>query len=541
MTNQLAGFASLPADTFAEGPPAGGNDGEGNPIDANGRTGPFDGQPVQGFSGVQFAPDNSGAFWFLSDNGFGAQDNSTDYLLRIYQVDPNFSGAENGDGSVEVQGFVQLSDPDNLIPFDRERGSRLESISNRGVDIVNQDSEERLLTGGDFDIESFVIDDSGDIWVGEEFGPYLLHFNSDGELIEAPISTPNITNLNTLNGQDPLVIGHRGASGLLPEHTLEAYSVAIAQGADFIEPDLVITSDGVLIARHEPILDDTTNVAEVFGEDRMSTKMLDGEEVTAYFAEDFTLAEIKQLRAVQSRPYRAQDFNEAFEIPTLEEVIQLVQETEAETGTQVGIYPETKHPTFFDEQGLSLEEPLVQTLQDTGFTDPSRIFIQSFEVSNLIELSSTLEAAGLGDIPLVQLFGDTEGDFVNDGGGGFSVPYDFVANFGDEAFTQEQAIATYGEELLTALSIIGEGGSYNPEAALEITYGDFANPEVIKIISSYASGLGPWKNNILLRESLDEPVDGDGDGNAEITTQLTGEVFPLVDFAHDAGLQVHPY
>ncbi|MEM8831903.1 MAG: esterase-like activity of phytase family protein [Cyanobacteria bacterium P01_G01_bin.19] len=525
MTNQLAGFASLPADTFAEGSPAGGNDGEGNPIDANGRTGPFDGQPVQGFSGVQFAPDNSGAFWFLSDNGFGAQDNSTDYLLRIYQVDPNFSGAENGDGSVEVQGFVQLSDPDNLIPFD----------------IVNQDSEERLLTGGDFDIESFVIDDSGDIWVGEEFGPYLLHFNSDGELIEAPISTPNITNLNTLNGQDPLIIGHRGASGILPEHTLEAYATAIAQGADFIEPDLVITKDGVLIARHEPMLDDTTNVAEVFGEERMSTKLLDGEEVTAYFAEDFTLEEIKMLRAVQSRPYRAQDFNEAFEIPTLEEVIQLVQETEAETGIQVGIYPETKHPTFFDEQGLSLEEPLVQTLQDTGFTESDRIFIQSFEVSNLIDLSHQLTEAGLPEISLVQLFGDTEGDFINEGGGGFSVPYDFVANFGNAEFTKEHAINTYGEELLTALGIIGEDGSYHPDVASEITYGDFANPEVIEIISSYASGLGPWKNNILLRESLDEPVDGDGDGEAEITSQLTGEVFPLIDYAHDAGLQVHPY
>ena len=525
MTNELTGFSVLPADTFAEGPPAGGNDGEGNPIDANGRTGPFEGQPIQGFSGVQFAPDNTGTFWFLSDNGFGSQDNSTDYLLRIYQADPNFAGLEEGDGSIAIENFIQLSDPNNLIDFE----------------IINEDSEDRLLTGGDFDLESFVIDNSGNIWVGEEFGPFLLHFNSDGELLEAPIATPNITNLNTLNGQDPLVIGHRGASGILPEHTLEAYSTAIAQGADFIEPDLVTTSDGVLIARHEPILDDTTNIAEVFGEDRMSTKILDGEEVTAYFAEDFTLEEIKQLRAVQSRDFRDRAFNNAFEIPTFEEVIQLVQETEAETGVQVGIYPETKHPTFFDEQDLSLEEPLVQTLQDTGFTDSDRIFIQSFEVSNLIELSATLEAAGLGDIPLVQLFGDTAGDFINDGGGGFSVPFDFVANFGNEEFLQEDAIDTYGEELLSALGIIGEDGSYNPEIAQTITYGEFANPEVIEIISSYAGGLGPWKNNILLREEIEEPVDGDGDGNAEITTQLTGEIFPLVDFAHDAGLQVHPY
>lgn len=238
MTNQLAGFAFLPADTFAEGIPAGGDDGEGNPIDANGRTGPFDGQPVQGFSGVQFAPDNTGALWFLSDNGFGEQGNSADYLLRIYQADANFTGVENGDGTIEIENFIQLSDPNNLIDFD----------------LVNEGSEDRLLTGADFDPESLVIDDRGDIWVGEEFGPYLLHFNSDGELLEAPIATPNVTNLNTLNGQDPLVIGHRGASGLVPEHTLEAYRLAIAQGADFIEPDLVSTKDGVLIVRHEPLL-----------------------------------------------------------------------------------------------------------------------------------------------------------------------------------------------------------------------------------------------------------------------------------------------
>ena len=528
MQGTLAGFASLSADTFAEGPQSGADNGSGEPISANGRTGPFDGQPVQGFSGVQFAPGGNGAFWFLSDNGFGAQSNSTDYLLRLYQVDPSFTGdIENGDGSIEVQGFVQLSDPNNLIPFD----------------IINEETEDRLLTGGDFDIESFVIDEAGDIWIGEEFGPYLLHFNSEGELLEAPIATPNIPNFNSLNGQTPLVIGHRGASGVLPEHTLEAYATAIAQGADFIEPDLVITADGVLIARHEPILDDTTNVAEVFGEDRMSTKILDGEEITAYFAEDFTLAEIKQLRAVQSRDFRSPDFDGAFEIPTLQEIIELVRETEAETGRSVGIYPETKHPSFFDEQGLSLEEPLVATLQETGFTNrtrSSRIFIQSFEVSNLIDLSQQLFEAGIG-IPLVQLFGDTEGSFINDGGGGFSVPYDFISNFSDPEFSLEDATDTYGEELLSGLGIISEDGSYNPEIGTDITYGDFANPEIIRTISNYASGLGPWKNNILIREPLDEPVDGDGDGVAEITSQLTGEVFPLIDYAHNVGIQVHPY
>jgi len=227
---KLVGFASLPADTFAEGPPA------GNGIAANGRTGPFEGQPVQGFSGVQFADKNS--FWFLSDNGFGNKANSSDYRLRIYKVDPDFAGFEEGDASVLVEDFIQLSDPNGLIPFD----------------ITNEGTVDRLLTGSDFDIESFVLDDSGSIWVGDEFGPYLLKFDGNGILQEAPIPTPNVFELNTLNGQEPLVIGHRGASGSRPEHTLEAYKLAIERGADFIEPDLVGTKDGVLIARHENVL-----------------------------------------------------------------------------------------------------------------------------------------------------------------------------------------------------------------------------------------------------------------------------------------------
>jgi glycerophosphoryl diester phosphodiesterase len=500
---ELVGFASLPADTFAEGPDS------GNFIDTDNRETPFDGQPVQGFSGVQFAPGKDGAFWFLSDNGFGAQDNSADYLLRIYEVTPDFATADGGSGEPAINGFVQLADPNNLIPWD----------------IVNEGTTERFLTGADFDPESIVIDRYGEVWIGDEFGPYLLHFNASGELLEAPIPTPNIVELNTLNGQDPLVIGHRGASGERPEHTLEAYELAIEQGADFIEPDLVITKDGVLIARHEPLLDDTTNVAEVFGEERKSTKMLDGVEVTGYFAEDFTLAEIKQLRAVQSRDYRDQSFNGQFEIPTLEEVIELVKRVETETGKKIGIYPETKHPTFFDRQGLSLEEPLIQTLLDTEFTDPDRIFIQSFEVQNLIELKTELlPAAGLENIPLVQLFGDTTAEA--DPNDPFSYPYDFVVNAGK---TESELRDIYGD-LVDLIDFTA-----NP------TYKDLANPEVIEYISGYAGGLGPWKNSILLRESLDEPVDGNGDGVAEITTQLTGEIFPLVEWAHDAGLQVHPY
>ena len=531
----LKGFAVLPADTFAEGPPA----GEG--ISANGRTGPFPGQPVQGFSGVQFAPDTDGKFWFLSDNGFGAEGNSSDYLLRIYELDPNFAGTENGDGSVAIdlaEDFIQLSDPDNLISFP----------------ITNEETSERLLTGADFDIESFVIDGEGDIWVGDEFGPYLLHFNEEGELLEAPIPTPSFTELNTLNGQDPLVIAHRGASGDFPEHTLEAYEAGIAQGADFIEPDLAITSDGVLIARHEPTLAQveldengeilldgdgnpivkqdstlTTNVADLpqFA-DRVTVKSLDGVPTGGWFAEDFTFAELEEsVRARQSRDFRDPSFDDLFKIPSFEQVIELVQEVEAETGQEIGIYPETKHPTFFDEQGLSLEEPLIQVLQDTGFTDPDRIFIQSFEFQNLIELQGQLDAVGLGNLPLVQLYGNTTDSASPDSG--FSVPYDI-------RFNVEQGndlAAIYGQEFLEAAE--------NPLSE-DTIYSDLDSAEFLQVIGEqYAEGAGPWKNNILLRESLDTPVDGDGDGVAEITTQLTGEITSFIEDAHDAGMQVHPY
>ena len=173
---ELVGFAALPADTFAPGPPAGADDGSGSPISANGRTGPFASQPVQGFSAVQQPEPADGSFWLLTDNGFGSQGNSADYHLRIYRVDPDFRGDELGDGSVAVLSHVELADPDDLIPFP----------------IVNEGDPGRVLTGSDFDPESFVFGANGDIWVGEEFGPFLLHFDSTGRLIDAPIPTPDL-------------------------------------------------------------------------------------------------------------------------------------------------------------------------------------------------------------------------------------------------------------------------------------------------------------------------------------------------------------
>lgn len=155
----LKGFASLPADTFAEGPSSG-NFITGN---TNGRTVPFQGQPVQGFSSVQFADQNN--YWFLPDNGFGAKNNSADFLLRIYRLNPSFRGTQGGDGHVEVLNFIQLSDPNNQVPFK----------------IVNEGTTDRLLTGADFDVESFVLSSDGSIWIGDEFGPYLLHVDQTGK------------------------------------------------------------------------------------------------------------------------------------------------------------------------------------------------------------------------------------------------------------------------------------------------------------------------------------------------------------------------
>jgi glycerophosphoryl diester phosphodiesterase len=915
---ELIGFAELPAETFAGGPPSGQYDENGNLLAKP----QFEGQPVQGFSGVQFADQNS--YWFLSDNGFGMKLNSQDYLLRLYRVDPKFRGEENKDGSVNILNFIQFSDPDRKVPFA----------------IKNEDTSDRLLTGFDFDVESFVIAGDRTFWVGEEFGPYLLHFDPTGKLLEAPIPTPNggtnpgedfvralrgkplvaspqnpdildepekanlgrskgyeglainpdktklytllegtvtgdpedalriyefdlatqqftgikglyrkenpaypigdftvineneflvierdeesgdeaqfkkifkidlsqqdtngyvakeevvdllnISDPNDLNGdsstnfrfpfvtiedvlvvdkdtilvandnnypgtggrsatepdqneillldldqplnldprvgldalsgnqlrfgtpgddelfatqQDtlfggagddildastglgenrlyggagddelfagsrdaaksglllgdrlfggngddildasvgegsnrlyggagndtliggssdaakgglplgdrlfsgngddtlfagegdsiltggdgkdqfwiaggeiptaantitdfqsgvdviglgaglafanleiaqmgndttinlkdgsplatltgvdastisitdfvstaprPLIIGHRGASGLRPEHTLASYELAIEQGADFIEPDVVSTKDGVLIARHEVNIKDTTDVADhpEFA-DRFTTKIIDGTPEEGWFADDFTLAEIKTLRAEERLEFRDQSFNGQFEIPTLQEIIDLAKVKSAD-GRTIGIYPETKHPTYHDSVGLSLEEPLVDILKANGYNqEDSPVFIQSFEVGNLKELNTLI------DVPLVQLLDAADislnGELVE------SQPYDFVVS-GDDR-----------------------------------TYGDLRTPEGLAEIAEYADGIGPWKRMIVSAESVDADGDGladdiTGDGSVNDNDKFLTDPTSLIEDAHAAGLLVHAY
>ena len=181
----------------------------------------------------------------------------------------------------------------------------------------------------------------------------------------------------------PIVIAHRGASGHRPEHTLAAYALAIDMGADFIEPDLVSTKDSVLVARHENEIGGTTDVGAKFP-DRKTTRTIDGKRATGWFTEDFTLAELRTLRAVERLPLRSHAHDGRETIPTLEDVLDLVERRSRETGRRIGVYPETKHPSYFRSIGRPLEEPLLTALARRGWTTPDApVFIQSFEVANL--------------------------------------------------------------------------------------------------------------------------------------------------------------
>jgi len=250
----------------------------------------------------------------------------------------------------------------------------------------------------------------------------------------------------TTTNKQPLVIGHRGASGYRPEHTLASYELAIQMGADYIEPDIVSTKDGVLIARHENDISETTDVGNVreFA-NRKTTKKIDGREVTGWFTEDFTLAEIKTLRAKERLPFRNHSYDSQFEIPTLQEVIDLAKQKSTQTGRIIGIYPETKYPTYFKSIHLSLEEPLVAILEANGYTNSDApVFIQSFEVENLKQLNK------ITDLPLVQLLDEAD-----------KQPYDFVIK-GDSR-----------------------------------TYADLTSPKELAKIAEYAEALGSYKRLII--------------------------------------------
>jgi glycerophosphoryl diester phosphodiesterase len=271
-------------------------------------------------------------------------------------------------------------------------------------------------------------------------------------LLRNPVAAPNRDHRDR-SDKRPIVIAHRGASGYRPEHTLEAYQLAIDMGAGFIEPDVVSTRDGILVARHENEISATTDVEDhpEFA-DRKRSKAVDGITLTGWFTEDFTLEELKTLRAKEriskTRP-GDQASDGLYEVPTLQEIVDLARREGA------GIYPEIKHPTYFDSIGLSLEEPLVETLEANGLhTSRDPAIIQSFEVSSLRKL------CGMTDLRLVQLVDTTGG------------PYDFTAA-GDER-----------------------------------TYTDLIDEDrALEQVARYANGLGAHKNLVIPRDLENQPLE----------------------------------
>ena len=304
--------------------------------------------------------------------------------------------------------------------------------------------------------------------------------------IPAPAQIPaggaNVTALTTAERKPattgPLVIGHRGASGYRPEHTLAAYELAARMGADFIEPDLVSTKDHVLVARHENEIGGTTDVAnraEFAG--RKTTKVIDGTALIGWFTEDFTLAELKTLRAKERLPQVRQEntmYDGRFEIPTFAEVLALRERLTKTLHREVGIYPETKHPTYFRSIGLDLETPLVRQVRGAGLDKAKApIFIQSFELTNLQDLREQFGVKAR----LV---------FLTSASG---APYD-LASTGDPR-----------------------------------TYADLTTAAGLGAMAGIVNGIGPDKNQVIGRNA---------DGTLAKPTTLVAD-------AHAAGLLVHPY
>lgn len=280
-----------------------------------------------------------------------------------------------------------------------------------------------------------------------------------------------------------LVIGHRGASALRPEHTLASYQKAIDDGADFIEPDLVSTKDGVLVTRHENEIGGTTNVSTLTQfADRKTTKNIDGKDLTGWFTEDFTLSELQQLKARERIPeFRPANtaYNDLYPVPTLEQVIELAEANYKKTGKIIGLYIETKHPTYFKNHNLAMEDTLLKTLAKYKYTrDIAPVYLQSFEVSNLKYLKDQLDLhKTIKHAQIIQLYDAKT-----------SQPADFV------------------------------------ESGETKTYADLATAQSLKEVAKYANGVGPSKGYIL---------NFNDNGSVQTTS--------FISDAHKVGLKVHPY
>lgn len=273
------------------------------------------------------------------------------------------------------------------------------------------------------------------------------------------------------------IIAHRGASALRPEHTLAAYTKAIEDGADAIEPDLVSTRDGFLVARHENEISGTTDIADhpEFAS-RKTRKSIDGEKIDGWFTEDFTLAELRTLRARERLPQlRSTAYDSQFGIVTLDEIIELVASESAKHGRVIGIAPEIKHPTYFAGLGLAIEDKMLETLAAHAYTQNAQVIIQSFETSSLRYLRDKIGATH-ANIELLQLLGEKDGR-----------PYDAVVS------------------------------------RQRTTYGDMMKPSGLREIANYADAIGSSIKNVDLQSGSQEARSA------------------LVDDAHAEGLKVVVY
>ncbi|PIF76208.1 glycerophosphoryl diester phosphodiesterase [Variovorax sp. 54] len=320
---------------------------------------------------------------------------------------------------------------------------------------------------------------------------------------------PSANQLLTLDGQPPLVIAHRGASGYLPEQTLEAYARAIELGADVIEMDLVSTKDGVLIARHDPNLAISTDVAKhARFASRKKTIQVDGETQTGWFSNDFTLAEIKTLGGISTDPERPQEFNGKFKIVTFQEIIDFAKAKSKETGRTIAIYPETKNPTYFRDLGMPMEDKVVAAINAAGWNSKTApIYVQSFEPGSL----KYMKSKGL-NTKLIQLI-DGDGIDMKTGAMTYAVPVDRPYEW--------------------------------TKAGDKRNFDVMVTPAGLAEIKTYADGIGPWKRYIV---SVKGTVGADGkvvdvnkDGKINDADATSTAPTTLIADAHKAGLFVHPF
>ncbi|NRF66067.1 glycerophosphodiester phosphodiesterase [Aquincola sp. S2] len=314
----------------------------------------------------------------------------------------------------------------------------------------------------------------------------------------------------TLDGNQTMVVGHRGASGTLPEHTLEAYQRAIDQGADAIEPDLIATKDGVLIARHDPNLAYSTNVASIakFADRKRTDYLVDGEKQTGWFAHDFTLAEIRELGAIATDADRPQQYNGQYKVPTFQEIVDLAKTQSTKLGRGIAIYPETKNPTFHRDLGLALEPKLAATLNAAGWNSKTApVFVQSFEPSSLKQMRTL----GL-NVRMVQLI-DADWYDYKTGKLSYAAPWDRPYDWTKAGDTR--------------------------------LYSVMVTPAGLAEIKTYADGIGPWKPYIIPMkgeyDAAGNMKDLNGDGVADLRDASSQPATTLIADAHKAGLFVHAY